>query len=65
VKPEHSSSFPFRNVPVPRRARYLALSGLGTFDTVEKVARAHQIVRLIANFTCTYGTERGMHNNPP
>jgi hypothetical protein len=53
VKPEHSSSFPFRNVSVPRRARYMAVSGLGTFDTAEEVARAHHVVRLIAKFTCT------------
>jgi len=65
VKPEHSSSFPFCNVSVSRRARYLAVSGMGTFDTAEEVARAHHIVRLIANFTCTYGTERGMHSKKP
>jgi len=29
VKPEHSSSFPFRNVSVPRRARYI----LGRFGS--------------------------------
>jgi hypothetical protein len=53
VKLEHSSSFPFRNVSVPRRARYLAVSGLGTFNTSEEVVCAHHVVRLIANFTCT------------
>jgi hypothetical protein len=41
----------------------LAVSGLGTFDTVEEVARAHHSVSHCQ--LQTLGTQHAMHSNPP